>query len=60
MVRSLIPGKDTWKMKNAKKKVYEKSCKGYVTGLDTNSAAFIGLPKEEKKGLGITMPYLLF
>jgi len=47
-------------MKNVRKKVYDKSCKGYVTALDINSASSISIPKEEKKGLSIILPYIVF
>lgn len=54
-------GKDSsWKLKNVKKKVYDKSCKGYITALDSNSAAFMMIPKEEKKGLGLDYPFIVF
>ena len=47
-------------MKNVRKKVYDKTCKGYITALDLNSASSISIPKEEKKGLCIVLPYIVF
>ena len=47
-------------MKNVWKKVYDKSCKGYITALDLNSASCLSIPKEEKKGLAIIMPLIVF
>ena len=47
-------------MRAVKKKVYEKSAKGYVSAIDTNAASSVSLPKDDKKNLAIVMPYLLF
>jgi len=47
-------------MKNVRKKVYDKTCKGYVTAIDMNSASSISIPKEEKKGLCIVLPFIVF
>lgn len=47
-------------MKNVWKKVYDKSCKGYITALDLNSASCLSVPKEEKKGLSIILPLIVF
>lgn len=47
-------------MKNVRKKVYDKTSKGYVTALDLNSASSLSIPKEEKKGLAITFPMIVF
>jgi len=47
-------------MKNVRKKVYDKTSKGYVTALDLNSASALSIPKEEKKGLAITFPMIVF
>ncbi len=47
-------------MRAVKKKVYEKSAKGYVSAIDTNAASSVTLPKDDKKSLAIIMPFLLF
>lgn len=47
-------------MKAIKKKVYDKSAKGYISDITTNAASSMSLPKSDSKGLEILMPYLLF
>ena len=53
-------GKDFWRLRSVKKKVYEKSSKGYITAVDTNSASSMVLPKDGKKELAIILPFILF
>ena len=46
-------------MKAVKKKVYDKTAKGYITDITTNAASSMSIPKTDK-GLEILMPYVLF
>jgi len=47
-------------MKSVKKKVYDKTAKGYISDVTTNAASSMSIPKSDNKGLEIVLPYLLF